>query len=135
VVSSEIRRLADRTAVAIWDIEKMVSEMQAAVVDSADNINHFSGEINTGADEVAKVGQMLGKIIDQVQMLSPRFENVVSGMNTQHHSSELIRNSMQQLNTIAQNTARSIHQYGASIQQLSMATQELEDGVSTFKVK
>jgi len=42
VVATEIRRLADQTAVATWDIEQMVKEMQAAVTAGVMSVERFS---------------------------------------------------------------------------------------------
>ena len=74
VVATEIRRLADQTAVATYDIEKMVKEMQSAVSAGVMGMDKFSEEVRRGVEEVQQVSAHLAQIIHQVQTLTPRFE-------------------------------------------------------------
>jgi methyl-accepting chemotaxis protein WspA len=134
VVATEIRRLADQTAVATWDIEQMVKEMQSAVSAGVMGMDKFSVEVSNGVDEIAQVGGQLGHIIDQVQTLTPRFESVTQGMQSQSQGGEQITESMVQLNETAQQTAESLRQSNTSIQQLKDAAQQLQHGVSKFKI-
>jgi methyl-accepting chemotaxis protein len=134
VVATEIRRLADQTAVATWDIEQMVKEMQSAVSAGVMGMDKFSEEINRGAEEVSQVGGQLGQIIEQVQTLIPRFDSVTHGMKFQTEGSEQISDSMSQLNDTAQQTAESLRQSSHSIAQLKDAAQGLQQGVSKFTV-
>ena len=67
VVATEIRRLADQTAVATWDIEQMVKEMQSAVSAGVMGMDKFSDEVRNGVDEVRHVGTQLADIIEQVR--------------------------------------------------------------------
>ena len=52
VVATEIRRLADQTAVATYDIEQMVKEIQSAVSAGVMGMDKFSEEVRRGMDEV-----------------------------------------------------------------------------------
>ena len=53
VVATEIRRLADQTAVATYDIEQMVKEIQSAVTAGVMGMDKFSEEVRRGMQEVA----------------------------------------------------------------------------------
>src|ERR1041385_4835007 len=72
VVAMEIRRLADQTAVATYDIEKMVKEMQSAVSAGVMGMDKFSDEVRRGVAEVRQGSTHLAPIIYQVQKLTPR---------------------------------------------------------------
>ncbi len=72
VVATEIRRLADQTAVATFDIEKMVKEIQSAVASGVMGMDKFSEEVRRGMQEIQQVGTQLSQIIHQVQTLAPR---------------------------------------------------------------
>ena len=134
VVATEIRRLADQTAVATWDIEQMVKEMQSAVTSGVMGMDKFTEEVSHGVDEVAQIGQQLAHIISQVQTLTPNFEAVNQGMQSQSHSAVQISEGMVQLNSSAQQTVDSLRQSTASINALRNAAHELQQGVSRFKV-
>ncbi len=134
VVATEIRRLADQTAVATWDIEQMVKEMQSAVSAGVMGMDKFSEEVRRGVDEVRQVGGQLSRIIEQVQALIPRFESVNEGMQSQATGASQISESMSQLSDTAQQTAESLRQSNFAIQQLNQAAVGLQEGVSRFKV-
>src|SRR6201999_4020148 len=55
VVATEIRRLADQTAVATYDIEQMVKEIQSAVATGVMGMDKFSQEVRRGVGEVQQV--------------------------------------------------------------------------------
>lgn len=52
VVATEVRRLADQTAVATYDIEQMVREIQSAVSAGVMGMDKFSEEVRRGIAEV-----------------------------------------------------------------------------------
>ena len=134
VVATEIRRLADQTAVATWDIEQMVKEMLSAVSAGVMSMDKFSEEVNRGVSDVATVGAQLTHIIEQVQALLPRFETVSEGTRLQAEGADQIKESMIQLNEMAQQTAETLKESGVSVEQLKDAARGLQQGVSTFKV-
>lgn len=134
VVATEIRRLADQTAVATWDIEQMVKEMQAAVTAGVMSVERFSEEVRRSVDEVSTVSSGLTEIIDQVQALTPRFETVHEGMQFQSQGAEQIKQAIAQLSESAQQTVDSLRQSHASIDHLNEAAHLLQAGVSRFKV-
>ena len=134
VVATEIRRLADQTAVATWDIEQMVKEMLSAVSAGVMSMDKFTEEVNHGVSDVATVGAQLAHIIEQVQALLPRFETVNEGTRLQSEGAEQIKESMIQLNEMAQQTAETLRQSGQSVEHLKEAARDLQEGVSIFKV-
>jgi len=134
VVATEIRRLADQTAVATWDIEQMVKEMQSAVSAGVMGMEKFSEEVRRGVDDVRQVGAQLAHIIEQVDKLIPRFEEVNEGMTSQAQGAQQIRDAIIQLSESAQQTADSLRQSNGAIMQLNEAAGRLQEGSSNFRV-
>jgi len=134
VVATEIRRLADQTAVATWDIEQMVKEMQSAVSAGVMGMEKFSEEVRRGVDDVRQVGAQLAHIIEQVDTLIPRFEEVNEGMTSQSQGAQQIRDAIVQLSESAQQTADSLRQSNGAIAQLNEAAGRLQEGASHFRV-
>jgi len=134
VVATEIRRLADQTAVATWDIEQMVKEMQSAVSAGVMGMEKFSEEVRHGVDDVRQVGSQLAEIIEKVETLIPRFEEVNEGMTSQAQGGQQIRDAIVQLSESAQQTADSLRQSNGAIMQLNEAAQRLQEGASHFRV-
>ena len=61
MVATEIRRLADQTAVATYDIEQMVKEIQSAVSAGVMGMDKFSEEVRRGMQDVQQVGGQLSR--------------------------------------------------------------------------
>ena len=132
VVATEIRRLADQTAVATFDIEQMVKEIQSAVSAGVMGMDKFSEEVRRGMHDVQQVGGQLFEIIQQVQALAPRCEAVNEGMQAQSTGAEQITQALAQLGEAAQQTVESLRQSGQAIDGLNQAATGMRSGVSRF---
>jgi methyl-accepting chemotaxis protein WspA len=135
VVASEIRRLADQTAVATFDIEQMVNEVQSSVASGVMNIEKFAEDVRRGFQEVQISSNQISQVIDQVQALRPPIETVNEGIAAQSLGAKQISESVDQLNEAAQQTAESVTQTSQTIFQLNKAALILRDSVAKFKVK
>ena len=134
VVATEIRRLADQTAVATLDIEQMVKEMQSAVSSGVLSMEKFSDQVRRSVEDVNQVGTQLAEIIEEVQNFAPRFENVQQGMHFQSQGASQIKQAMLQLSESAQQAVVSIKQSNSAIDALNDAAHALQNGVSKFRV-
>lgn len=134
VVATEIRRLADQTSVATWDIEQMLKEMQSAVAASVMGMDKFTEEIRRSVGETRQVGDGLTNVIEQVQKLTPRFDLVLEGMQSQAVGASQITETMTQLNEATQQAVDALKATSEAVQQLQYAAQDLQTGVSSFAV-
>jgi methyl-accepting chemotaxis protein WspA len=134
VVATEIRRLADQTAIASYDIEQLVKEMQSAVSAGVMGMDRFSEEVRRGVQEVGQVSEQLGQIIGQVQVLTPQFETVNEGMQSQSIGAQQISEALAQLCESAQQTVDSLHQSGIVMDQLNSTANDLRASTSRFKL-
>jgi len=134
VVATEVRRLADQTAVATYDIEQMVREIQSAVSAGVMGMDKFSEEVRRGMFEVTQVGEQLTQIIQQVQALAPRVLMVNEGMQAQATGAEQINQALAQLSDASTQTVESLRQASFAIDELSQVAAGLRGGVSRFKV-
>src|ERR1019366_3643787 len=134
VVATEIRRLADQTAVATSDIEQTVKEMQSAAAAGVMGMDKFSEEVRRGVEVVHQVGDELSQIIQQVQTLTPNFETVSEGVQSQSLGAQQISDSLSQLSDAAKQTVESLRQSNLAIEQLNEAARRLQSGVSKFSL-
>ena len=135
VVATEIRRLADQTAVATYDIEQMVKEIQSAVAAGVMGMDKFSEEVRRGMQDVQQVGGQLSQVIQQVQALAPRVESVNEGMQAQATGAEQITQALTQLSEAAQQTVDSLRQSSQAIDELNQVAIGLRGGVSRFTLQ
>jgi methyl-accepting chemotaxis protein WspA len=134
VVATEIRRLADQTAVATYDIEQMVKDIQSAVSAGVMGMDKFSEEVRRGTQEVQRVGGQLSEIIQQVQALAPRCEAVIEGMAAQATGAEQITQALVQLSEATQHTVESLCQSGQAIDGLNQGATSTHNAESRVKL-
>jgi methyl-accepting chemotaxis protein WspA len=132
VVAREIRRLADQTAVATLDIERMVKEMQSSVASGVMEMDKFSDQVRQGVIEVGRISDQLGQIINAVQGLTERFDQVTEGMRVQSQGAEQIREAVVQINEGASQTSVSLREFNKATAYLREAVSGLKEEVSRF---
>jgi len=133
VVAREIRRLADQTAVATLDIERMVKEMQSAVSAGVAEMDRFINVVRHGAEDVGNIGKQLSRIIAQVQALSPRFGEVKTAMAQQSVNAQKINQEMAEFGDSVTQTAAALDESFQAIEQLNQAARGMQAEVERFR--
>ena len=134
VVANEIRRLADQTAIATYDIEQMVREIQSAVAAGVMGIDKFSEEVRRGSTDMNLVSEQLSLIIDQVQELAPHIQQVNEGMLHQSEGAEQINVALSQLADATSQTVESLVQTSSTIDNMNDVAGKLRHAVNRFRV-
>ncbi len=134
VVAREIRRLADQTAVATLDIEKMVREMKSAVSSGVMSMEKLNEQVHHSVESVRQVGTQLETILDKVQEVTPRFESAHIGMQAQLQGAQQISQAMLQLSESTQQTATALRESNHAIGGLNDAASTLQSMFARFKL-
>ncbi|MEL6939405.1 MAG: methyl-accepting chemotaxis protein [Cyanobacteria bacterium J06598_1] len=134
VVAREIRRLADQTALATLEIERMVQEMLSSVSTGVMEMDRFTQDVSQNAGYIGQISEQVSLIIGQVQSLAPQFETVTAGMVAQSEGARQICSAMVQLNDTSQQTTESVKDTNQAISQLGAVALELQSEVSNFRV-
>jgi methyl-accepting chemotaxis protein WspA len=134
VVAREISRLADQTAIATQDIERVVAEMQSSVATGVMEMEKFADEVRRGVETVALQSGQLTRIIDQVRLHGPQFTVVKDGMYGQSQGAQQISDAMGHLSLAAQQTKESLHEFKLATEQLNEAIAGLQSEVSRFRI-
>jgi methyl-accepting chemotaxis protein len=132
VVATEIRRLADQTAVATHDIEQIVKNMQSAVSAGVMSVDKFSADVRESVQVVCGVSEQLNQIINEVQALTPNIETLKEGMQAQSVGAQQISEALAQLSQSTQETVDTLSQSNTTVEQLNQAARDLHTGVSRF---
>jgi len=134
VVAREIRRLADQTAVASLDIERVVKEMQQSVSAGVMEMDRFAGQVRSSVSEISGVSAKLVEIITAVQGINGRFDQVTEGMRAQSQGAAQIREAMVRLSDGAARTATSLESVNRATTHLRGAVGDLKEEVSRFTI-
>lgn len=134
VVAREIRRLADQTAVATLDIEKMVKEMKSAVSSGVMSMEKLNEQVRHSVETVRQVGTQLETIVGKIQDVAPKFEAAHVGMQAQFQGAQQISQAMGQLSETTQQTALALRDANRAIVELNDAAGSLQSMFSRFKL-
>lgn len=134
VVAQEIRRLADQTAVATLDIERIVKEMQSSVTAGVMEMDRFAEDVRASVSSGETISQQLTEVINKVEELNPRFEKVSESMQMQSQGARQISDSMVQLNDAARNLADSFRNFNEAADSLRNSADAMKEEVARFKV-
>ncbi|MDI9404669.1 MAG: methyl-accepting chemotaxis protein [Limnohabitans sp.] len=132
VVSREIRRLADQTAMASLDIERIVRQMQDAVSTGVTEMDRFAVEMRSGTASAQRVTTDLAAIIDDMDASAVGFAEVERGMSAQGIGVTQIESAVRQVADGARQSSVSVAEFGRVADELAHATAVLQDAVARF---
>jgi methyl-accepting chemotaxis protein WspA len=125
IVAQEIRRLADQTAMATKDIERMVRDMQGAVSGGTMEMDRFRNEVSARIGEVAAVSEQLGRIIEPVRGVTRSLDEVHAGIEAQAGASRRIHDAVEGLRLEATQSATAVTSGVAALDDLGRLVGEL----------
>lgn len=133
IVAQEIRRLADQTALATKDIERMVRDMQAAVAGGTMEMDRFRNEVSERLAEVSRVSEKLGRIIEPVHSVARSLEEVHDGMAAQSQGARRVRDAAETLRTEAGDASVTVGTFATSLADLRRAVAEFNADAARFR--
>ena len=134
VVAREIRRLADQTAVATLDIENMVRLMQDAVSAGVMQMDKFGGEFRSGVVRVKEINGQTGRIIEEVEGVTSRFQAVNEGMHSQSVAARQINEAIVPVANGTKETQVSLEEFIKATAYLRQSVELLNQEIAQFKV-
>ena len=133
VVAREIRRLADQTALATFDIEQIVSDMQSSVAGGVMEMDLFSDQVRHGVDESLQVSEHLQMVIEQVEALRPSLELATTQVQAQSTDAGEIGAAMSQLEAVAEASELSSGILDAAVLEFAKSVSSLQRSIDNFK--
>jgi len=113
VVAAEVRKLAERSQTAAGEISKL----------SASSV-----------DVAGKAGEMLKKLVPDIQKTSELVQEISASSNEQNSGAEQISKAIQQLDQVIQQNASATEEMASTSEELSSQAQQLQDTISFFKM-
>jgi len=134
VVADEVRSLAQQSAQATGEIEKLVEQIQAETNDVVATIKASTQQVVMGTSLVDEARQSLNKITVASSEISELVEAIAQATVVQTATSEAVSNKMTNVAAIANKTLAETNQVSSSFEELRKVAQALQDDVGQFKV-
>lgn len=134
VVAREIRRLADRSALAAQEISQMVELVHRTVSEGGEQMVTFQKTARLGIAHADGVRAQMLAILANVRALGPRFTAVGHQMQAQVEAVGQIHSAVDNLHETASRVEATVAAFTAQAQELRGTVTELEATVARFHV-
>ena len=148
VVSEEVRKLAEQSAVAAKNISELIKQIQNETASAVEEIKLGNSSVKDGAESVMATGDAFKIIEEQVHALNENVQNSMRHIDAVNSTSRTILSAIESVQQISNQTsenarsvsaateeqAATIHEMADASGQLSILAQKLRDEVGKFKI-
>jgi twitching motility protein PilJ len=134
VVAEEVGQLAARSAAATQEIEQIVDAIQRGTSDVVQAMDLGTTQVVEGTRLVSDAKQSLTQILDVSHQIDQLVKSISDATVLQVQTSQMIRERMQDIAHVSQQTSTSSRLVSSSLHQTVEIARELEESVATFKV-
>ncbi|MEM6445647.1 MAG: HAMP domain-containing methyl-accepting chemotaxis protein, partial [Cyanobacteria bacterium P01_D01_bin.123] len=134
VVAEEVGALADQSAAATKDIERVVANIQAETNEVVEAMEVGTSEVVESTRLVEETKQNLENILAVSSSIDELLQSISSATVSQTQTSQEVTELMQQLTATSERASDSSRQVAGSLQDTVAIAQKLQDSVGQFKV-
>jgi methyl-accepting chemotaxis protein len=113
VVAAEVRKLAERSQDAAGEISQLSS---------------------SSMDVAEKAGEMLGKLVPDIQKTAELVQEISAASNEQNAGADQVNRAIQQLDTVIQQNAGASEEMASTSEELASQAEQLQDTIEFFKI-
>ncbi len=125
VVAEEVRKLAEGSAKAAAEINKLVKEIRLEIDRSVKRMADGAQELRTGTEVVNTAGESLAEIIGVVKKVDELAKEIFQLTQKQSQDSDLVVKAVEEIASVAEQTAAGTEEASASTEQQTASMEEM----------
>jgi len=133
VVADEVRKLAEKTMNATKEVGDAITGIQTGTKQSIGMVERTSDNLDSTTALVEKSGEALSTIVNDIIGTADQVRAIATAAEEQSATSEEITRSLDEINTMAGETADAMQQSAQAVSDLSMQAQELQRLVNDLR--
>jgi methyl-accepting chemotaxis protein len=134
VVAEEVGELANRSAAATQEIERIVETIQRETNQVVEAMEQSTAQVVEGTHRVEGAKQSLTRILDVSRQIDQLVQSISDATVSQVEISQSVSQVMREIAQVSERTSGSSLQVSKSLQQTVEIAQELRESVGAFKV-
>ncbi|MBF0559212.1 MAG: MCP four helix bundle domain-containing protein [Nitrospirae bacterium] len=134
VVADEVRKLAERTAKATTEISDMINAVQSETDRAVSAMEESLRRVDSGVEFSTKAGNGLQKIVESVQSLQGRVQQIASATEEMSTVSDGIGTDLETVATVSRETSESVNGISRAANDLAKLSVDLKEEVYGFKL-
>ena len=134
VVADEVRKLAERTQKSLSEINATINVIVQSIVDSSNQMNNNSSEIEELATISIQVGDKINATVEIMNESTKMSENILIGYRGNAQKTDKIISKIQEISKMSNENIKSIEDVANASANLHHSTQELGIRLKEFKV-
>lgn len=134
IISRQIGQLADQTTAATNDAHYLSNEMHNMISDTMGEMEHFNQAVYSSINDLNLLSYSLHKIIEQVHILSPKFDFIKNGMEAQYQETGELGQAISQIHLASKQNKKTLIEFTESRSTLEKIIKDLSGEVSHFNV-
>lgn len=135
VVAEEVGELANRSAAATQEIEKIVETIQRETAQVVEAMEQSTTQVVEGTRSVEETKVSLSQILDVSRQIDQLVQSISTATVSQVETSTSVSQLMQTVAEVSKETSNSSLQVSDALRSTVQVTEELQASVGTFKVE
>lgn len=133
VVADEVRKLAEKTTASTADVRKAIEAIQESTQKSMAGVGNAVEHIRQATELAEQSGDALKTIVATVDTAADQIQSIAAASEQQSARSEDIKNSINQVNDMAGETAAEMHEAARIVADLAQQAHELTEMIDDLK--
>lgn len=133
VVADEVRKLAEKSAIATQEIDGLVKGIQDTVAEAVEAMEEGAVEVEAGAVRANESGQALIDILEAAEDVNHQVEQIATAAQDMNTSSNELVHAIDKVSMIVAESSATTEEMAAQVEEVTASSQSLSEMAETLR--